>query len=206
MRKSSIAVLFAFLCMFSSQVQAQMNSSEKAYYDNERSTLQVMKDAMSKAPQTGDPDLDFLNEIIPHHEAGVSLAENILKHGTNSQVKQLAQTIIREELEGLGKMEALRDQLKANPNVNKQAEAAYLQAYNRILNTMITKMESIKPTGNINRDFLNRMIPHLEAGIQMGKMIIKYTKNPELKTIAQNMITSQQKQVADINKLLKTVR
>ena len=103
-------------------------------------------------------------------------------------------------------MEALADQLKAKPNANKKAEAAYLQAYNRIFNTMITKMESIKPTGNINRDFLNRMIPHLEAGIQMGKTIIKYTKNPELKAIAQNMITTQQKQVADINKLLKTVQ
>ena len=206
MKKSSIAVLFVFLCMFSSQVHAQMSHNEKSYYENYRSILQVMKEAMAKAPQTGDPALDFLDEMIPHHEAAVSMAENILKYGTNDQVKKLAEAILREQLNGIAKMEELRNRLQANPQVNKQAEAAYIQAYTKIYNTMIAAMEGAKPSGNINRDFLTEMIPHHEAAIQMGKNILRYTQNRELRTIVQNMIATQQKQVAEMKNLLKTVR
>ena len=206
MKKSSIAALFIFLCMFSSQVHAQMSHNEKAYYENYRSILQVMKEDMSKASQTGDPSIDFLNEMIPHHEAAVSMAENILKYGNNDQVKNLAETILRGQLDGIAKMEELRNRMQANPQVNKQAEAAYLQTYKKIYNSMVSNMENAKPTGNINRDFLIEMIPHHEGGIQMGKTILRYTQNRELRTIVQNLITTQQKQVTDMNNLLKTIR
>ncbi len=207
MKKRSIAVLLVFLCMFSSQVHAELGPKEKDYYDNYRSILQVMKEGMSMAPRTGDPTLDFLNEMIPHHEAAVSMSENLLKYeGANDQVKRLADTIIREQLNGIRKMEELENKLKANPILNKQAEASYLQAYNKIYNTMMTKMEGAKQTGNINRDFLTEMIPHHEAAIQMGENILKYTQNPELKTHVQNMIATQQKQIAEMNSLLKTVQ
>ena len=206
MKKCSIALLFVFLSMFSSQVHAQMSHNQKAYYEDYKSIVQVMKEAMAKAPQTGDPSLDFLNEMIPHHEAAVSMAENILKYGTNDQVKRLAETILREQLNGIAKMEELRNRLQANPKINKQAEAAYLQTYTKIYNTMIAAMESAKPTGNINRDFLNEMILHHEAAIQMGKNILRYTQNSELRAIAQNIIATQQKQVAELNNLLKTIQ
>lgn len=202
-----MAVLLIFLCMFSSQVQAVMGPKEKTYYDNYRSILQVMKEGMSMAPQTGDPTLAFLYEAIPHHEAAVSMSENLLKYdGTNDQVKKLADSIIKDQLNGINKMEELKNKLKTNPIVNKQAEAAYLQTYNKIYNTMISKLERAKLTGNINRDYLTEMLTHHEAGIQMGKNILKYTQNPELRTIVQNEIATQQRQVTEMNNLLKTIQ
>ena len=207
MRKKSMAVLLGFLCMFSSQVYAEIGPEEKDYYDNYRSILQVMKEGMSEAPKTGDPSLDFLYEIIPHHEAAVSMAENLLKYeGANNQLKRLADTIIKEQLNGIRQMEELKDRLKNNPQVNKQAEAAYLKTYNNIYTSMITQLETAKPTGNVNRDFLTEMIPHHEAAIEMGKNILSYTKNPELRTIVQKMIVTQQRQVAEMKNLLRTIR
>ncbi|WP_051387337.1 DUF305 domain-containing protein [Peribacillus psychrosaccharolyticus] len=76
--------------------------------------------------------------MIPHHEAAVSMSENILKYGHNEQVKQLAATIIRDQLAGIGKLDSLKEKLKMNPQINKQAEEAYLKAYNNIYKTMIT--------------------------------------------------------------------
>ena len=205
MKKGIIALLFVFLSMFASQVHAQMSHNEKSYYEDYKSIVQVMKEDMGKAAQTGDPSLDFLNEMLPHSEAAVSMAENILKYGKNEQVKKLAETILREQLNGTAKMEELKSRLEANPQVNKQAEAAYLQAYTKIFNTMIAAMESAKPTGNIDRDFLNEMLLHHNAAIQIGKNILRYTQNSELKTLVQNMIAAQQKQVTELNNLLKTI-
>jgi len=200
-----IGVMTLIFCMFSIQVHAQVGQEEKAYYDNYKSILQIMKRGMEAAPKTGDPSLDFLYEMIPHHEAAVSMSENILKYGHNEEVKQLAANIIRDQLAGIGKLEALKEKLIKNPQINKQAEEAYLKTYNNIYQTMITAMQDAKLTGNIDKDFLEEMIPHHEGAIKMSQDIMKYTQNTELKTILQNIITTQQKQLAEMKNLLKTI-
>lgn len=204
-RTASLGLFTLILFMFTIQTQAKVGLEEKAYYDNYRSILQVMKKGMEQAPKTGDPSLDFLYEMIPHHEAAVSMAENILKYGHNEEVKLIATNIIRDQLAGIGKLEALKDKIKKNPQVNKQAEASYLKAYNNIYQTMIMSMQNAKPTGNIDKDFLEEMIPHHEGAIKMSQNILKYTQNAELKTILQNIITTQQKQLTEMKNLLKTI-
>ena len=193
------------LCMFSIQAHAQLGTDEKAYYGNYQSILQIMEKGMEEAPKTGDPSLDFLYEMIPHHQAAVSMSENVLKYSDNEQVNKIAATIIREQLEGIKKMEALRDKIKVSPEVNVQAEASYLKAYNNIYKTMIAAMQDAKPTGNIDKDFLEEMIPHHVGAIKMAENILKYTQNSELKTIVENIITTQQKQATEMQKLLKTI-
>ena len=204
-RTVSIGFFTLILCLFSIQAHAQVGQEEKAYYDNYKSILQIMKRGMEAAPKTGDPSLDFLYEMIPHHEAAVSMSENILKYGHNEQVKQLAANIIRDQLAGIGKLEALKEKLIKNPQINKQAEEAYLKTYTNIYQTMITAMQDAKLTGNIDKDFLEEMIPHHEGAIKMSQNIMKYTQNTELKTILQNIITTQQQQLAEMKNLLKTI-
>lgn len=205
-RTVSIGFFTLILCLFSIQAHAQIGQEEKAYYDNYKSILQIMKRGMEAAPKTGDPSLDFLYEMIPHHEAAVSMSENILKYGHNEEVKQLAANIIRDQLAGIGKLEALKEKLIKNPQINKQAEEAYLKTYTNIYQTMITAMQDAKLTGNIDKDFLEEMIPHHVGAIKMSQNIMKYTQNTELKTILQNIITTQQKQLAEMKNLLKTIQ
>ncbi|MBD7946040.1 DUF305 domain-containing protein [Psychrobacillus sp. FSL K6-2684] len=154
------------LCMFSIQAHAQLGPDEKVYYDNYQSILQIMEKGMEESIKTGDPSLDFLYEMIPHHQAAVSMSENVLKYSDNEQVNKIAATIIREQLEGIKKMEALKDKIKVSPEVNVQAEASYLKAYNNIYKTMIASMEDARPTGNIDKDFLEEMIPHHVGAIK----------------------------------------
>lgn len=43
---------------------------------------------------TGEPDVDFVKGMIPHHEGAVEMAELILAHGTDPEVRKLAEAII----------------------------------------------------------------------------------------------------------------
>ena len=205
-RKSSITLLIVVLCMCSARVDAALSPKEQAYYDNYQSILQVMKKAMDNAPKTGDPTLDFLYEMIPHHEAAVSMAENIAKYGSNERVKQLALTIIKEQLKGIGEMETLLNKLKKNPQIDVTKEQAYLKGYNEAYKQMIAAMQNAKPTGNIDRDFLKEMIPHHEGAVAMARNILNYTDNAELKAIAERIVASQQKQIAEMKDLLKIIK
>jgi len=53
---------------------------------------------------TGDPDIDFLEMMIPHHEGAVDMARLVLEHGTDPVTRKLAEEIIgsqRVEIEGM---------------------------------------------------------------------------------------------------------
>lgn len=45
-------------------------------------------------PLTGDPDIDFVRAMIPHHEGAVEMARVVVEHGKDPQIRKLAEAII----------------------------------------------------------------------------------------------------------------
>jgi uncharacterized protein (DUF305 family) len=43
---------------------------------------------------TGDPDVDFLLSMIPHHQGAIDMAQIVLEHGSDPEIKALAEEII----------------------------------------------------------------------------------------------------------------
>lgn len=49
--------------------------------------------------------------------------------------------------------------------------------------------------GNINHDFVTMMIPHHQGAIDMAKALLLYTEDPQLRNLAQGIITEQQNEI-----------
>jgi transcription termination factor Rho len=55
---------------------------------------------------------------------------------------------------------------------------------------------AIKPSGDIDRDFVAMMSPHHQGAIDMAISELRYGKNEQLRRIAQEIIVDQQQEIA----------
>ena len=71
----------------------------------------MMRD-MHAARPTGDPDIDFLTMMVPHHEGAVEMARLVLVHARDPATRRLAEDIITSqtvEIQGMKRrLEVLR--------------------------------------------------------------------------------------------------
>jgi hypothetical protein len=54
---------------------------------------------------------------------------------------------------------------------------------------------TVKPTGDVDRDFVAMMVPHHQGAIEMAKAELKYGRNEQLRRIAQEIIVTQQQEI-----------
>ena len=75
------------------------------------------------------------------------------------------------------------------------AEAPFLQENDAAMSKMMSAM-AVKPTGNVDRDFIEMMIPHHQGAIDMAQTYLRYGRNEQLRRIAQEIIVEQQQEIA----------
>jgi uncharacterized protein (DUF305 family) len=73
---------------------------EQQYMAESEVAMKRMMRSMAGAPR-GDVDRDFVEQMIPHHQGAIDMAEAFLRTGKSEQLKRMAQEIVvtqREEI------------------------------------------------------------------------------------------------------------
>jgi uncharacterized protein (DUF305 family) len=60
---------------------------------------------------------------------------------------------------------------------------------------MHVAMVSVKPSHDADLDFVQLMLPHHQAALDMAKTQLLYGKDPQMRRLAQEIITDQQSEV-----------
>jgi uncharacterized protein (DUF305 family) len=63
------------------------------------------------------------------------------------------------------------------------------------MDRMDAAMGSVAPTGDSDVDFVKLMVPHHQAAIDMAKAQLLYGKDPQMRRLAQEIITDQQSEI-----------
>src|ERR1700759_4183478 len=73
-------------------------------------------------------------------------------------------------------------------------EAPFLKENDAAMTKMMNDM-AIKPSGNVDRDFVAMMSPHHQGAIDMAIIELRYGKNEQLRRIAQEIIVDQMQEI-----------
>lgn len=73
-------------------------------------------------------------------------------------------------------------------------EAPFLAENTIAMTTMMDGM-SVKPTGDVDRDFVALMVPHHQGAIDMAQAELRYGHNEQLRRIAQEIVVEQQQEI-----------
>ncbi|MFL6304155.1 MAG: DUF305 domain-containing protein [Candidatus Sulfotelmatobacter sp.] len=61
----------------------------------------------------------------------------------------------------------------------------------------------IRYSGNANVDFVRNMIPHHQGAIEMARVMLAHGNDPQLKAMAQKIITDQEREIGEMQEWLK---
>ena len=83
-----------------------------AYTQEMQVSMQKMMEDMHRDPPSGDPDIDFLVMMIPHHQGAIDMGHLLIAAGRDPQTRALVEDIMAAqaaEIAGMrGRLEALR--------------------------------------------------------------------------------------------------
>jgi uncharacterized protein (DUF305 family) len=83
----------------------------------------------------------------------------------------------------------------ADSGMTPSPDAAFIQQSDAAMARMMAGMQS-PATGDVDRDFVDRMVPHHQGAIDMAVAVLRYGHNEQIRRLAQEIIIDQQQEIA----------
>jgi uncharacterized protein (DUF305 family) len=85
------------------------------------------------APYTGDPDVDFRVQMIPHHQGAIDMAQVAMRHAKDPWTRQLAEAVIVEQQREIAEMRAwLANHGVATPSAGQPTHIIGADSFRRL--------------------------------------------------------------------------
>lgn len=189
-----------------SSASKDAKESLSSYMEEQNTLMDKMMADMDNVEPEGSAALDFLNGMIPHHQAAVSMSESYLKYGGNdNELKTLAEDIIKAQNQEIEQMQTLIDEIKKEGSKNPEQEQAYLEAYNNMMSSHHLSHSSHASFANVEAAFAEGMIMHHQMAVEMAQAIAGNTDNEQVTVLAQNIIEAQKAEISQMQDILKRV-
>lgn len=179
-----------------------LSDATKKYLCRFYKILDEMIEEMTNAKLTNSLSHNFIVQMIPHHRAAIEMSENLLQFTTFVPLQRIAQNIINEQTKSIENMQNILTHCAQLSNTERDL-CLYDRRFCQITQTMFSQMRNACSDNNINANFMREMIPHHQGAIQMSKNVLQYPICPELDPVLQAIITSQEKGVQEMRRLLR---
>ncbi|NAZ85120.1 DUF305 domain-containing protein [Kineococcus indalonis] len=173
--------------------------------------------ALPDAPGEQSADVGFARDMSTHHQQAVAMAFEAVQTAPSPEVRQLAVDIASTQGNQVGRMQALLGRwgvpLRGSAPVMAwmegtpgHAEHLRQQGRGRTMPGMATPAELARlgsETGEVFEvDFLQLVLRHHEGGLEMAETGAERVADPQLRSLARAIATSQRSEVQVLTDLL----
>jgi len=159
-------------------------------------------------------DKTFIEMMIPHHQGAVEMAQMAVDRAKNTEVKKLAESIIKDQNREVQQMQTWYKQWygKEVPTTSMDMQMHHGMGQEMMVvmqhQEMMDKemMAALQNTSNFDRNFLRQMTNHHQMALMMAGMVVDSAVHPETRKLAQSVIQSQSAEIEKMQQLSQKIR
>jgi uncharacterized protein (DUF305 family) len=199
MRLLKLSILAVFFSLNYTNAKCQRHhTSDKNVYLMQMDTMMQNMDTVSMG---GSADIDFIAMMIPHHEGAIDMANYEIQHGKDFNMIQLAKSIITDQANEITQMQLWLHNNNA-ARLKFTGNSSYDEPLMQTMAVMMKNMPAANSLTNTDTAFAAVMLPHHQAAIDMAKVVLQYGKDKLVARMAQNIISSQEIEIEQMDSYL----
>ena len=182
----------------------ELSRNTESYLERYNSILARMASSMEGAELTNSVSGNFISQMLPHHRAAIEMSENLLRYTTDISLQRIADNIISEQTRSIEAMTRIRRGCSATMNL-RQSATRYNECVGRIVETMLSSMESAPAVNSIDCCFIGEMLPHHEGAVKMSRLALQFSLCPGLVPILNDIIRTQSRGIRELRDLKRAL-
>ena len=137
-------------------------------------------------------DERFIDEMVPHHQGAVEMAEVALENAEHEEVERLSENIVSTQREEIEELKAIKREEFGTSEVPMQMGEGEMEEMG------MTDPRSLARREPFDEAFTEAMIPHHRSAIEMAEVARKKSDNPRIKELSGDIIDAQEREISQM--------
>ncbi|MEK7579200.1 MAG: DUF305 domain-containing protein [Patescibacteria group bacterium] len=141
-------------------------------------------------------DQHFIEQMIPHHDGAIAMANLALTKATHPEIETLAKDILLAQTKENSEMRLwYRAWFGVDVSVDSSAMMGGMMSQGGMHMGGLEDVTTLDSATDFDKEFIEQMIPHHQMAIMMARMLESGTDRPEMLELAKNIIESQSQEI-----------
>ena len=146
-------------------------------------------------------DQKFVQEMIPHHEQAVVMSEMVGNVEISTQTVALASEIMGAQASEIELMQGLLNEWDVESDPHAGHKMSGDESHGMMTDEELAELKNLSGA-DFEKMWLTKMLAHHQGAVKMAETVIADGKDSRVKTLAEQIVSQQQKDIAQINTLL----
>lgn len=157
----------------------------------------------------GSMDAMFLEQMVPHHEDAVAMARIALERSRRPEIRSLAQDVVRVQTAEIEEMRDLYREYYGGEITSETTGSGGFRRPNRrpggrgmmgrgMMSFGPEALEELRTAEDVDRTFIEMMVPHHRMGIMMARMAGASTERDQIRQLTDSIVRSQSAEIRDM--------
>lgn len=140
-------------------------------------------------------DLQFIDQMIPHHEGALMSSEHMISNSKRPELRQLYENIQKSQSEQIEQMQDWRNEWY--PDAGQASGMMGDEQTGSMMGNgvMDGSMQGMMGGNPLDTMFLEMMIPHHQMAVDMSDEALSKAEHPELRDLAQKIRDEQSSEI-----------